>query len=153
MDLAKTPFLLGHLCLAGTGLGACPIYYGLDINDVPAADLVVTGRVSAYEVAGPVSGRFRFDVEVVLRGEAPDQIEFMWNNSTFGVPETFYQGNRMLVALRSPDPSERGGLNDFTSSPIMGEMVILQAHCSRPFIIRADSLEARKISLLLDKLD
>ncbi len=130
---------------------ACRTPLPIRLEDVRSADLVVIGRIMAYEVVrtpsllpgkrpGTLSDYARFQVrtEDVLAGQAPAQMVVKWDNSTFTEPAAMLEGP-FLIALDRP-----GGP---ASDPAV--FTLHQAACSDPFLFEAGSDRARAVREIL----
>lgn len=96
----------------------------------------------------------RFDVVVdeVLAGEAMGTLSVIWDNSTFGEPESM-PSRPMLIALRDP-ASTAPILNGFSTSALVNAepgsaLTVLQAPCTVPFIFDSTSDNAAIIRDML----
>ncbi len=96
--------------------------------------------------------RFKVVVDKVLVGKSPKVISVIWDNSTFGEPETMKKG-QYLIGLREPGskiPPLRGPSATILPAPNPKSLTVLQAPCAPPFILESTSAEAKKIQEMLD---
>ena len=94
--------------------------------------------------------RFEIVVEDVLRGEAERTLTVTWDNSTFDEPEHMPAGP-FLIALRDlriPAP-QRSGLGSIFVDGVSDHLIVLQAPCSRAFILENTSEEASVVRQIL----
>lgn len=107
-----------------------------------------------YEGPGSLLSDYaRFDVEVdeLLVGKTPKRFSVTWDNSTFGEPEEMPAGP-FLIALRDPGsamPPLRGPSATILPSPDPTTLTLLQAPCSRPFLLERGSLDAGAVRFIL----
>ncbi|MEZ5921597.1 MAG: hypothetical protein R3C60_09640 [Parvularculaceae bacterium] len=153
--------LLAFWVVATTSAQACMGVAPFVIEDIKAADVVLVGDVTNYSVEGcqpeeapslACYGLIDIDVSETLQGEAREHWTLYWWNSTFGVPEKWELDNPLIIAgrwaksrglpLRGPSatvfPSKRPEL-----------LQVLQAPCSRPFLLQADQETISQVRGLL----
>ena len=160
------------MALASTPAQACRMFRPLDMARVVAADAVMMGRLTDYEIVRdeafrermlaspaltddmralyrgegsllPDYARFTFAPSETLLGEEPASFTVTWDNSTFAEPDTLPDGE-YLIAIRHLDPDAAVYL-----TPFRGHPVLLQAPCSAAFIFAADDPRVGEIRSLL----
>lgn len=132
---------------------ACALRAPWDPTDVRQAEVVVTGRLTDYEIipvrtvpdrwgrASRSGGHAEFDLTVdrVLVGETPRRIRVKWSNSTFAEPAEMADG-RYLVALFRPRPEEPK------------TFMVFQRPCSGAFLMKSGSAGALAVLRVLEGL-
>jgi hypothetical protein len=108
---------------------ACFVMAGLVLSDVELSKVVIVARVTNYKivrvakVGTPLNyAVFAVEVKDTLRGEAPKTLQFSWQNSTFGEPETWDIENDYVFALMtvgSKLPPLRSGSGFFPQHRVM----------------------------------
>lgn len=91
--------------------------------------------------------QFEVVVDEVLVGQVPARFWATWQNSTFGEPETMGTGP-FLIALRQREseiPPLRGPSATVLPDPQPGLLTVLQAPCSRAFILESSTSLARAV--------
>lgn len=114
------------------------------LADIRHADLVVQGDIVNYQKIGfggqrPLEhyGLIRLRVSEVLVGETTGEIELYWWNSTFGIPEDWPYGRKIVIAAidpQKPQPPLRGPSATVRGSVRPDLLSVLQAPCALPFI-------------------
>ncbi len=95
--------------------------------------------------------RFEIHVEQVLKGESSDEVTAVWHNSTFAEPDRLNSETYLiaLVAPTSPRPPLRGPSATLLPRPDGESFSVLQAPCSTPFLLEADSSAAKEVRMKL----
>ncbi|OQW55879.1 MAG: hypothetical protein A4S14_11530 [Proteobacteria bacterium SG_bin9] len=98
---------------------------------------------------GILSDNAHFDIQVdeVLAGTAPTNLSAIWDNSTFGEPETMAAGPYLIALLRWPPVRDPIGTTQTSSEPT--SMMVLQAPCAPPFMFDSSSELAQKTRVIL----
>jgi hypothetical protein len=138
---------------------ACIMMADQDLQDILRADAVVVGEVVKYEIIkNPDSGDlsdyalFTFHVKDLLKGHAPTELQFFWNNSTFGEPKTLDMTPDYVVALQevgSKLPPLRGPSGYIPAPPRHDMMTVLQAPCASAFIFKISDVRAKTVLRML----
>jgi hypothetical protein len=138
---------------------ACIVMAGLVLRDVELSKVVIVARVTDYKIIraakiGTLLNYAVFTVEVkdTLRGEAPKTLQFSWQNSTFGEPETWDMENDYVFALITVDsklPPLSSGSGFIPPAPRDDMMTVLQAPCASAFIFKTESAAAKEVRRIL----
>jgi hypothetical protein len=160
------PFVLSALSLTCLGFvaatqpaAACMMAAPFQIEDIKAADLVLTGTLVRYERVSPGRpdslddyGLLTIKVDQVLKGSASGEVQLYWWNSTFGVPEKLAFGGPIIVAAVGADkpglPLRGPSATVFaTKRPDLPQ--IMQAPCSSAFLLPFTRKSADNIRAIL----
>lgn len=160
-------WLASALCLglSTRSADACATFEEMHLADIFHADVVVLGDIRGYEIVGSRGSYARFQVRVDqvmypngAESPAPPtrsapandrivarkgEITVTWVNSTYGLPDDLKSEDHpgFLLALRKPatEGSTGSEASSFIEAPDPKNYVVLQAHCSSPFIFEARS--------------
>lgn len=124
---------------------ACIIGMEFNPEDVDRAKIIIRGKPVAYEnLTKPMAtAKLTFEVEKLYKGEASEKIDVIWQNSTFGVPETLEEFERSygeslvvgLIEFDTPIPMKAPSAAIFgLPKELQSYHKILQAPCAPPFM-------------------
>ncbi len=154
----------------------CRVNVPLELDHIKYADVAVIGRISNYRIVrdvefrrkmlanpnlhpslrqlyegpnGIISDNAHFDIQVdeVLAGTVPANLSVIWNNSTFGEPETMAAGPYLIALIKWPPSRDPSAANLPNTEPV--PLMVLQAPCSTPFMLDSSSDTANKVRLIL----
>ncbi|MEM7781389.1 MAG: hypothetical protein AAF697_13455 [Pseudomonadota bacterium] len=140
----------------GSAASACVVFEPMEPTDISQADAVFIGELTKYkpiEREGkpitvphnePIYARaiLTYRVDEILNGDLPTEIEVIWHNWTFGIPEDApFSGSQIVALERAPS---REGKSAF---------FMFQPPCTSPFQFVASAQNRQVIERLLANED
>jgi len=152
----------GILVAATTGASACFNHAPFVFEDIDGADIIFEGDVENYEYVGcpkePILAECYVLIDVAVRetfyGEGRENWTLYWGNSIYGIPEKWEGKKHRIFAghwSHAGDLPVRSGSATIVESAHPELLHVLQAPCSDPFFLPADSETKTKIMLLTHK--